>query len=299
MEGLDAVGVAVNDTISNSVSMGMNELRVVDLVVSYSEQTKGKLRVIRGVEIIVNEGDIGEWKETLFEDTLEGETREEISYPTGFQDDVNEMVRLIASRFREEGEDLLRKVVVKWSEAFYREGDKIPTTHLIKHYIYLKDEDDVVYARQPPIPMSQRNYLLDKIASLERKGVLEKAEGSPFNSPVMLVAKKMANTFRMVNSFVKLNALSKAYSAFPMMRIDDCLMAVQGMQCFATLDFSDGYYQVGIHEPHRERTAFYVQGYGQWHYVKMSQGLAGAPATFNRLINMVLGKIREVWVVQG
>jgi hypothetical protein len=279
--------------------MGTNELQGVDLVVSYSEQTKGKLCVLKGVEVIVNEGDVDEWKERLFEDTLEGEAREEVSHPKVFLENIDEMVRLVAGQFRKQGEVLLRRVVLLWEEAFYKEGDKIPTTHLIKHYIHLKDEDDVVFARQPLIPMAQREYLLEKIASLEKKGVLQKAEGSPFNSPVMLVAKKLANQFRMVNSFVRLNAVTKALSAFPMMRIDDCLMAVQGMQCFATLDFSDGYYQVEIHQPHRERTAFYVQGYGQWQYVKMSQGLAGSPATFNRLINMVLGKVRELWLVVG
>jgi hypothetical protein len=81
-----------------------------------------------------------------------------------------------------------------------------------------------------------------------------------------------------------------------MMRIDDTYALLVGMEWFATLDFSDGFYQIEIFPTHRERTAFKVPGEGQWQYKRMAQGLAGAPATFNYVVNVVLGPIRELWL---
>ncbi len=92
--------------------------------------------------------------------------------------------------------------------AFYEEGGELNSTPLLMHYIWLKDENMTVHAKQAPLAVADRKPLMEKIRSLERKGVLERADGSPFKSPVLLLPKKEAGKSRMVNSYIKLNAAS-------------------------------------------------------------------------------------------
>ncbi len=109
------------------------------------------------------------------------------------------------------------------------------------------------------------------------------------------MAKAELESWRMVNCFVKLNKKTVLLSQYPMMRVDDSYSLLLGMTRFSTLDFADGFYQIGIRPYHQGRTAFAVTGEGQWEYIRMAQGLAGSPATFNHAVNILLGPIRELW----
>ncbi len=115
---------------------------------------------------------------------------------------------------------------------------------------------------------------MSKIEHLVELGVLRKVEGmSPFNSPVFLVAKAELGSWRMINCIVKLNRETVLLSQYPMMRVDDSYSLLPGMTRFSTLDFADGFYQIGIRPDHQGRTAFAVTGEGHWEYIRMAQGL--------------------------
>jgi hypothetical protein len=45
-----------------------------------------------------------------------------------------------------------------------------------------------------------------------------------------------------------------------MMGADEATSMLSGMEYFSTLDVSDGFYQIGIHPAHRERTTFSADG---------------------------------------
>ena len=190
--------------------------------------------------------------------------------------------------------ELLKKLLTCNVAAFYKEGDVLPKSIVEDHYIYLIDENRAVNQHPIPLSFSHKGILMAKVKTLVDMGVLTRSvDHSPFNSPVFLVAKQTANQYRMVNCFIKLNAAKSRLSQHPMMRADEATALLSGMNCFSTLDFSDGFYQIGIHPPHQERTAFSADG-NQWIYKRMAQGLAGAPATFNHVVNIVLGPYREI-----
>lgn len=52
-----------------------------------------------------------------------------------------------------------------------------------------------------------------------------------------------------------------------------------------------GYHQVEIFEPHKERTAFIVEPLGLYEFNRMPFGLTGASATYQRLMQDVLGDL--------
>ena len=102
----------------------------------------------------------------------------------------------------------------------------------------------------------------------------------------MLVQKKYETT-RFCVDYRKLNSVTKKDS-YPLLRIDDMLEALSGATWFSSLDLESGHWQVGVHSHDREKTAF-TTGRGLWQFRVMPFGLCNAPATFERLMEMLAG----------
>ncbi len=74
---------------------------------------------------------------------------------------------------------------------------------------------------------------------------------------------------------------------FPLPRIDDILDALRGSMYFSTLDLYSGYWQVEMDQRDIDKTAF-VTRQGLFRFTVMPFGLCNAPATFERLMELVL-----------
>jgi len=122
-------------------------------------------------------------------------------------------------------------------------------------------------------------------------GVIEPSV-SPWASPVCLVRKKDGN-FRFCVDYRRVNAISKK-DAFPVPNINDALDSLRGNRYFATADLLSGYWQLGLTERAKERSAFCTKR-GLFQFTKMPFGLAGAPASFCRLMSIILADM--LWVI--
>ena len=79
--------------------------------------------------------------------------------------------------------------------------------------------------------------------------------------------------------------------AYLLPRIDETLEALGGSKWFSTLDLLSGYWQVEVSEQDRLKTAFSTRE-GLFEFKVMPFGLCNAPATFQRLMDMVLAGIK-------
>jgi hypothetical protein len=77
--------------------------------------------------------------------------------------------------------------------------------------------------------------------------------------------------------------------SYALPRIEEVFDVLHGSKILSTLDMKSGYHQVEVEEIHKERTAFTVGPLGFFEYVKMPFGLSNSPATYQRLMEEVLG----------
>ena len=113
---------------------------------------------------------------------------------------------------------------------------------------------------------------------------------SGWTSNAVLVRKK-DNTLRFCMDYRKLNEVSQK-DAYPLPRIDGCLDAMNGARWFSTFDLRSGYHQVLINEESRDKTTFITRE-GTFRFRVMPFGLPGAPATFQRLMDVVVSGLNR------
>ncbi|XP_034944546.1 uncharacterized protein [Chelonus insularis] len=86
----------------------------------------------------------------------------------------------------------------------------------------------------------------------------------------------------------KVNAVTKK-DAYPIRHMSDILDQLRHTQYITTLELSQAYYQIPLTERAKPITAFIVPGRGLFQFTRMPYGLTNAPATFQRLLDKVLG----------
>ncbi|KAL5015608.1 hypothetical protein ScPMuIL_007307, partial [Solemya velum] len=72
-----------------------------------------------------------------------------------------------------------------------------------------------------------------------------------------------------------------SHYAYHCPRIDDTIDVLSGSQYFSTLDLASGFWQMGLSEKAKEKTAF-TTGYGLYHFNVLPFGLCNAPSSFER-----------------
>lgn len=163
-------------------------------------------------------------------------------------------------------------------------------THLVKHVIRLKEGVEPI--RQKPYP---RNPAMQSIINAEvdkmlQEGVIEPSS-SPWSSPIVLVRKNNGK-YRFCVDLRKVNEVTHR-DAYPLPNMTSILDKLKDAKFISTIDLKNGYWQVPLSKESKAITAFTVPGKGLFQFKVMPFGLHSAPATFQRLLDQVIGPRME------
>jgi len=175
-------------------------------------------------------------------------------------------------------------------DTFASSSSDLGYCRLVEHDIDTGDSRPIKQSpRRPPIAArAAEDEILDEMLET---GVIEPSNSS-WASPVCLV-KKQDGTFRFCIDYRRVNAVSKK-DAYPIPNIQDALDNLRGSRYFATIDLLSGYWQLGMTDRAKERSAFCTRR-GLFQFRRMPFGLSGAPGSFCRLMPIVLRDL--LWVV--
>lgn len=147
-----------------------------------------------------------------------------------------------------------------------------------------------------PTPIKQRAY---RVNPVKRAAMREEVDylvqngfavpsSSPWSSPCLLDTKS-DGSYRFCTDFRKVNAVTVP-DAHPLPLIDDCIDEIGPATYVTKLDMLKGYWQVPL-TPHASAVSAFVTPDCFLQYTVMPFGMCNAPATFQRLINSVLGDV--------
>lgn len=151
--------------------------------------------------------------------------------------------------------------------------------HDVEHDIRLADTRPFRERSQRLTPADiedARRHIQELLAA----GVIKESR-SPYASPIVMARKKMCIDYCTLNQ----RTVPDQYTT---PRIDDVLDCLSGSKWFSVLDLRSGYYQIAMKEDDKEKTAF-ICPLRFYQFERMPQGITGAPATFQRLMEKTVG----------
>jgi len=156
----------------------------------------------------------------------------------------------------------------------------------IEHEVHPKEGQSFQPIHRAPYRYGEaENAFCDKTTSDMEKGGMIQPSSGPWAAPVVL-AKKKDGGFRFCVDYRDLNAQTMQ-DVFPLPNIQEAIDALVRARYFSVMDARSGYWQVKVRAKDRAKTAFITRS-GKWEWTVMPMGLINAPATFQRMMNMIL-----------
>lgn len=176
-----------------------------------------------------------------------------------------------------------------WRDMFVSSVRDMPTTDLVMHDIPTFPHARPKASKMPLFTERERRWQEENLPKLIQAQVLAFCR-SPWSAKPKFVAKKV-DDLRMVNVFCSLNAVT-IKDAYPMRRLEPILEEIgrESLTVFFQADAANGYYAVVNNPDDAYKTAF-PSIHGQLCYLRMGQGLAGAPRTYSKLKDIAFGPI--------
>ena len=145
----------------------------------------------------------------------------------------------------------------------------------------LKDGATPYHGKPYPVPKIHEKVFREEIERLCKLGVLKKVNDSEWGAPTFIQPKKNG-TVRVLSDFRELNKNIKR-KPFPIPKIQDMLLNLEGFTYATSLDLNMGYYHILL-TPNARRLCTIVLPDGKYEYCRLPMGICNAPDIFQEKI---------------
>jgi hypothetical protein len=162
-------------------------------------------------------------------------------------------------------------------------------TPLVNHVI---DTGDHAPVKQKTFPQShvRRQQLIEELDRMISLDVVEPCK-SPWLNNVFIVPKKDGSP-RFVLDPRKLNSVSKA-DCYRLPNIDHILSNLRDTKYISALDLSMGFWQMPLSQESKCKTAFFVEGRGQYCFKVTPFGISNIPSQLQRLMDALFSDLGD------
>ena len=176
-----------------------------------------------------------------------------------------------------------KNLLIEYADIFSVDSNDIGLCNILKHKIDTGNSKPIAMPfRRIPEGLNEK---VDNLVNdlLDRNIIRE--SNSPWAAPIVIVPKKNGD-IRMCVDYRGLN-MSTERPIYPIPDSRQLFDTLSGAKYFSFLDLSNGYYNLEVEEKDKKKTAFITRR-GQFEFNRLPFGLCGAPATFQKLMNVIL-----------
>ncbi len=244
-----------------------------------SPTLKEKLRLaIRTAKQKMNEGEDEDTREEKDPDEW---TKEELHHWINRNFKIDELPCLNSRAERRKVEDLL----LEFRSALSISGE-YGRTRLVQHEIRT-GEAAPIHLPHRPINPDLEGDLLAQLKKWLHHRVIEKST-SPWSFPLVAAPKK-GNKICWCIDYRRLNQVTERDS-HPLPNISDNLARLSKSRVFSVMDGSGAFHVIPITKKDRPKTSFSTP-FGSFQFCKLPFGLCNGPATYSRLVQLVLNGV--------
>ncbi|KII74196.1 Retrovirus-related Pol polyprotein [Thelohanellus kitauei] len=175
----------------------------------------------------------------------------------------------------------------KWSHIFSKHEFDNGYSNILQHQINTANLTPIK-SRPYKIPKVQQCIMESLIQDLLTNNIIRKSK-NPWCTHALLVKKKDGSNGLCID-YRRLNSITKR-DQYSLPLIDELVDRLAGSKVFSIIDLKSGFWQCFMNESDKQNTAFCPgPDLGLYEFNVMPFGLTNVPATFQRLMDNILGQ---------
>ena len=182
--------------------------------------------------------------------------------------------------------------LMEFEDVFSADKNDIGYCPLMEHEVAVA-HDSPIFRPQFRIPQEHLAAIKSQTQAWIRAGIVRRCR-SRYNNPIFAVPKATGG-LRIVLDFRQLNDATLP-DRYCIPSVDETIQEVAdaGAEWFTSIDLSSGFYHVPLRQQDEDLTAYTLPGLGQFCWRRAAMGLTGSPATFCRILDLILGEMDNV-----
>ncbi|KAJ8175493.1 hypothetical protein LV161_008779 [Aspergillus fumigatus] len=204
---------------------------------------------------------------------------------------MKENTRLLGPLVTKEEWPAVADLLYTWKDLFVERVTDMPATRLVEHRIPTYPWATPRAAKLPLYTEEEKSWQVENLPKMVDAGIIIECM-SPWSARTKF-PRKTSGKLRMVHNFMPINAATIKMN-YPLRRIEPVIanLSKKRWKVFFKVDAANGYWAVPLAIEHSFKTGF-NSILGQFCYLRMGQGLTGAPGTYSKLKDLAMGAIPE------